>query len=439
MGKKLMLAVAMMALVAAPSFAAVQNVKVSGDLKTTSVIRSSFDLGANSQSQTSQSVALSQIGLNVMADLTDNVSTNLRFINESIWGSYDGASANNSGLRFDTAYVTMKELLYAPLTLTVGRQPLAYGNQFLIGDGDSTTAVSSVSDLTGGVNFDAIKAVLSYDPLTVDLFAAKVSEGSNLGQNDQNDVNLFGVNAAYKLGDKMSSVVEGYVFAKMDKSGITGSNTKAQNLYVPGLRVSTNPIEGLNVQLEGAYQVGDGATNAVNVQTKTRAYGLQGMVNYALPVMKDMKPVLSMGYTYLSGDKSSTDSRNTAFNSLYENQNAARIFDALFTRSNLKIASFAVEMSPLKDVTSKLSWYNLSAARGMAGSYTLGQPDGASNTATMTNKKALGNEFDLDLNYAYTEDVKFGVSAGVFLPGKAFDAKNKDMASQVLSSVSVLF
>ena len=438
MGKKFAVALALVALMAAPAFASVQNVKVGGSLATTSVIRSSFDLGANPQSQTVQNVVLSQVGLTVQADLTDNVSTNLRLVNERLWGQYDASSAN-ANVDIDTAYVTMKELLYSPLTLTVGRQPLVYGNQFLIGDGDLTTKVGAVTDITGGSNFDAVKAVLSYNPLTVDLFAAKTAENGTVQQNGGNDnTNLYGVNANYKLGDKMSTVVEAYTFARMNKSVIDATQTKAENLYVPGLRVSTNPIEGLNLQLEGSYEIGDGATVAGR-QSKTRAYGLQGMANYALPVMKNMKPVVSAGYTLLSGDKSSTDTRNTAFDPLFENQKTGRIFDSLFAQSNMHIINLAAEVTPVQDLTAKLTWFDLMEQKAVS-SMNLNQPDGTTGLVTaMTDKKLLGNEFDLDLTYAYTEDVKFGLSAGTFLPGKAFSSANKDSASQVLSSVSVAF
>ncbi len=430
MGKKFAVAFALVALMAAPAFASVQNVKVGGSLATTSVIRNSFDLGANAVTQNGQNVVLSQVGLNVQADLTDNVSTKIGLTNESLWGN---GGTSTKQVNVDTAYVMMKELLYSPLTLTVGRQPLAYGNQFLIGDGDSTTAVTEVGDLTGGVNFDAVKAVLSYDPLTVDLFAAKISE-TVMVQNDTDDSDLFGVNVNYKLGDKMSTVVEAYTFVKNDKTAVNGTHAKAQKLYVPGLRVSTNPIEGLNVQLEGAYQTGNTVANTEVV----KAYGIQGKANYALPVMKNMKPVVSAGYTYLSGDKNTGDSKNTAFSSLYENQNVGRIFDTLFTMSNLAIAEVAFEVTPIQDLTTKLSLYNLAQVKKSTIS-TINQPTGSAQTVAGNNKKELGNELDFDVTYAYTEDVKFGVSAGMFMPGKAFSAANKDSASQILTSVEVAF
>ncbi len=418
MGKKLMLAIAMLALVAAPAFASVQNVKVGGDLKTTSVIRNNFTSAGitSGASQDSQSVILSQVGLNVQADLTDNVSTFIRLSNERLWGTTD-VTGNNGNVNLDDAYVTMKEMLYAPMTVTIGRQPLSYGNKFLIGDGDLTTNISDVSDLTGGVNFDAIKAVLSYDPLTVDVFAAKIAANTTTA-NGNDDENLYGINANYKIGDSMNTVVEAYTFAKMDKTTTTAPNTKTQKLYVPGLRVSTNPIEGLNVQLEGAYEVGNTTANKT-----VRAYGLQGMVNYALPVMKDMKPVLSAGYTYLSGDENTYDNKGKAFDSLYEDQNTGRIFDTLgVSTSNVKIASLALEVTPVQDVMTKLSLYNLSQVKN-----------------DVSSDKKIGNEIDLDVTYAYTEDVKFGVSAGLYVPGKNHGSSEQDNASQLLSSVSVLF
>jgi hypothetical protein len=452
MGKKLMIAVALLALMAAPAFASVQNVKVGGDIKTTSVIRSGFDLGKNTGTTNNvlQNVFLAETNLNIQADLTDNVSTVIGLKNERLWGT-DEAGYSTSGhamgtvLRLDTAYVTMKELLYSPLTVKVGRQPIKFGNQFLIGDGDATTDISTIPDITGGVNFDAVRATLAYDPLTIDIFGARASQ-TNAGFQDTNEnVDVYGINAGYKFGDSMNTVVEAYTFAEIDKSKIAGTarDTKGEKMLVPGLRVSTNPIEGLNVQLEGAYETGSSGQAGVLIGKKNiSAYGLQGMVNYALPVLKDMKPVVSGSATYLSGDNDSTaaNGKNTAFNPLAGNQNIGRIFNAIFTNSNLAIYNVAFELKPIQDLTAKLSWYNLNMAT-REGTLTLKQYDGSTTVSPAMNghSKALGNEFDLDLTYAYTEDVKFGVSAGYFAPAKAFTSDNKDGASQVLSSVSVAF
>ena len=431
MGKKLMLAVALVAFLAVPAFASVQNVKVGGSIGTTSVIRDNFSLGATTQNA-SQNVFLSQIGLTVQADLTDNVSTNLKLINERLWGT--GSATGD--VTVDTAYVTMKELLYSPLTVTIGRQPLAYGNQFLVGDGDLTGGVAQVSDLTGGVNFDAIKAILAYDPLTVDLFAAKVTEKDVTAPEDKGDTDLYGVNANYKLGDSMNTVVEGYTFVKMTKAATVAVSSKESKLYVPGLRVSTNPIEGLNVQLEGAYELGKDFTTSTDTLS---AYALQGGVNYALPVMKNMKPVVSAGYTYFSGDKTANDNKNHAFNALYNNQDVGRIYSALFAKNNLSVVNAGFEVTPIQDVTTKLSWYGLYQPIKTS-TLSINQVDGSTAPAMgVKRSNRLGNEVDLDLGYAYTEDVKFGLSAGMFFGGTKIANAGSEVAKQVLTSVNVAF
>ena len=56
------------------------------------------------------------------------------------------------------------------------------------------------------------------------------------------------------------------------------------------------------------------------------------------------------------------------------------------------------------------------------------------------NKHTLGNEFDANITYDYTEDVQFGLGLGWFVPGNAFDKdENRKTASQVIGSMKVTF
>ncbi|NTV28632.1 MAG: alginate export family protein [Candidatus Omnitrophica bacterium] len=452
MVRKMMLAVAAVALLAAPAFAAVQNVKVGGSLTTTAILDKNVVSGGVS-SDVRGSDILAQTTLDVQADLTDNVSTNVGLINERLWGrtSSTADSAANTAVDLETAYVTFKEFLYSPLTLTVGRQPLAYGNSLVIG---SNTFASNLPAAYQGFskkgNFDAVKAVLSYNPLTVDLFASRIyNKNTAIAAKGNNDnINLYGLNANYKVGDQMNTVVEGYVFAKMDDSIKTYSaadNVKSQDTYVPGLRVSTNPIEGLNVQLEGAYEIGHINNNTYGLtpaqaQQALSAYAFQGIVNYALPVMKDMKPVVSAGYKYLSGDKVATgvagvnQKTSHTWDPMFENQDNGRIYDSLgLSNTNVQLAKLGFEIAPMKDVTTALS---------LSGVWKAGK--GAYADDATNSSKYLGSELDADVTYAYTEDVKIGLSAGTFLTGKNFlapgtSAENNKNASQLLTSVSVAF
>ncbi len=437
MGKKLMLVVAMVALMAAPSFAAVQNVKVGGQLKTMSVIRSNFNAN-NTRDHLNEIYSWTK--LNVQADLTDNVSTDIGLLQERIWGNsstdttYGGAVT--SGIELETASVTMKELFYAPLSVTVGRQKLAYGNKLIIGQSPSVGRVTAtgLTDLSATDNFDAIKAVLAYDPLTIDLIASRIAndDTSTADEDSMRDnTNLFGVNANYKMSDKMNSVVEGYLFVKRNDStdDITDpQQSKITSIYTPGLRVSTNPIEGLNTQLEGAYQLGSyWNSNSGEMQSRRGAFALQAGLTYALPMMEDMKPVLGANFKYLSSSK--VGSTKATWDKMFEKQNGGSLADNKgLTNTNVQLATLSLEMKPMKDLTSKLSLIGVWKAEKAAA---------VANTTTTS--KYAGTEVNLDLTYDYTEDVKFGVTAGYFATGKYYHAAANQDATQLLSSVSVLF
>ena len=64
------------------------------------------------------------------ADLTDNVSTTVGLVDERAW---NGQNQWKDGVQLYLASVTMRELLYSPLTVTVGRQVFSYGNGLVLG------------------------------------------------------------------------------------------------------------------------------------------------------------------------------------------------------------------------------------------------------------------------------------------------------------------
>ena len=105
--------VALAGFVAQPVFAAVQNVKISGDINVSGVARSNLDLDKSSSvansvginsNQDNQSDFLSITRVKVDADLTDNVSTSVRLINrETGMVILSGTSRNNRNIGTATA------------------------------------------------------------------------------------------------------------------------------------------------------------------------------------------------------------------------------------------------------------------------------------------------------------------------------------------------
>jgi hypothetical protein len=503
--KKLLVA-ALMVLLASPAFAAIQDVKVSGDITSTYLSRDNFDLGATlgSEEGTAQSgtgfepvglkkqnVFITQTRLRVDADLSDNVSTTVGLINERAWGaehSSDGAGtdavnegaaptnyANDTNVQLYLASITMRELLYSPLTVTIGKQIFNYGNGLIMGDGGINNSSSGnlqyiAQDLTERTSYDGIKAVLDYKPLTIDMFYFKNSQANvngNAGSKLTNS-DVYGFNANYQVSDPMNTVVEAYMFSRIngDSAGgltnISGNITptdKGNTLYVPGLRASTNPTKSLNVQGEVAWQLGNAVvtTGSNSEEAEHRdAMAAQFLATYTLPMLDKYKPTVNASYTYVSGDKNgnanyASDGTKSAktfsgWDPFNENQGSGTIYNTMFNLTNMQILALGASANPLEDVTASFTWSDLWAVEAYtngSGSNDLAliQPDGSSVGTVITkhNATGLGNEYDVNLSYAYTEDVTFGVSLGWFVPGSVFASANHDTASQALANVAVKF
>jgi hypothetical protein len=488
--KKLLFA-AIALLIASPAFAAIQDVKVSGDIQETYLNRSDFGLGtlyphgsntigASTTAGTpaglnKQSLVASQTRIRVDADLSDNVSATVRLINETAWGQ--NATALNaadglSAVDIDLAYVTLREFLYSPLTLSIGRQEFSFGNGLVIGAGGANNSSNGhfktvAGDLTEIDSNDGVKAVLDYKPLTVTMFYFKngqtTSSYEGFYQNQETSSDVYGINANYQLGDAYNTVLEGYLFSRINGSFSDGSITggKGDTLYVPGLRASTNPIKGLNVQGELAWQLGNHPVESINAggvgtgayeAERRNAMAAQFMASYALPVLEKYKPTVNASFTYVSGDKNGNQNYNgdavksakvdTAWDEFNKVQAGGTIYNALFPLSDMYIYSIGASANPLEDITTSFTWSNLYSAERFSATNPLVLIQPNTETVTPVTKakgRGLGNESDVNVTYAYTEDVSFGVSLGWFVAGNAFSSVNDKTASQAIADVRVAF
>jgi hypothetical protein len=487
MKKGFMMALAFIALTSAPALASVQNVKISGDIDSTWLVRDQFDLGIDDVSKSFyQNMLITQTRLRVDSDLTDKVSATVALINERVWGEdrEDNESASATGgsndVDLNLAYATMREMLYSPLTVVIGRQNFAFGNSLVIDSAGSNNTVSTggikgaAEDLSKRTALDAVRLTFDYNPLTIDVIAAKVDANVLAGgtQIHDDDVDLFGINTNYQLGDSMDSVVEGYFWAKIDQSVKTAApGSKADTVYMPGIRASTNPIKGLNTQIELAAQSGskqNPSGSATNDNVDRKAVAGQFITNYMLPFEStaNLAPVVTGAYTYTSGDSGPTELGNrvggdgrdtyTAWDPMFENQGGGTIYNTLFDLTNMHIVTARTQMKPLEDLTAILEWNaiifdkqlndivqeSVNPDEGVcSGSdcLTMRQPDGSTLNPRMTSNRKAGDEFGLRFIYDYTEDVKLGYRADWFIPGNAFESANDNVAFQSLLNANVIF
>ena len=275
-----------------PSFAEVQNVKVGGDVTVRGFHRSCLDLNCHTEAAAPTEVNggldghdnffMSTIGLNVSADLTDNVSAFLRLANERDW-RVAGSPSSESDVAMSQGYLSLKELFHSPLTVKIGRQPIVWGRGFVLGSNllpgtlaraNDLHAAIAANEFTDFTAFDAIRATLDLSslggenlPLTADYVYIKLNEGLAGGSDD---VTLQGINFS-SHADAWKSEFEAYYLNKLDKtrggSNLSGgvSNNKLGNVNTLGVRGSTQPADGAYLFGELAYQFGQRAPDSAGI------------------------------------------------------------------------------------------------------------------------------------------------------------------------------
>ncbi len=430
------------------SLAAVENIKISGDITAQGVMRDLSLGGAEVNNiDDAENFLLSQVRLRLDADLTEEVSAVVRLINERLWGEED---AESTDIDLDLAYLELKQFLYQPLTLTIGRQELRYGNSLIIGDPDTNqqvaTALTGVADdLSLRKSFDAVKAILDFSPWTLDLIYAQVTEGQTyIGD----DVRLMGGQLAYTW-NSYNGISEAYFWA-MDnnRDGTDADLITTQPLenqaktYVVGGRMQFNPIERLMLSLEGAYQFGD-----VYVSNPLATSDYQHLSAFAAQVMgeyhfdNEYKPILGLRYSYLSGDDDPNDDNHNSWDPMFEDQIPAEIINILFPNTNAQTVSIYGSMMPRQDITLGLQYTWTKLAHNLDGS-TYRPRAGAASTnvyAIDRNETYLGSEIDAYMLYDYTEDVQFKLTGAWFIPGDFFLGTNDNTAYSLKAGVKVNF
>ena len=430
--------------IAFAAYAEVQNVKVSGDILMSGVSRSQFGLlysVPGDKSQFNQNLFMSQVRLRVDADLTDNVMATVRLINERVWnGQNDTSSSGNDKIDLDLAYATLKEFLYSPLSFTVGRQEIRFGNGLIIGNAKAASGVTNIpTDLTERKAFDAIRATLNYDPLVIDLIYAKVKQQTynTVNESTNNDsINLAGINATYAINKKTN--VSAYYYSKKDGStsgDVVG--TKSDELNTIGLLLSSAPIENMTASVEGAYQFGRNRTTA---QDQHKAFALQALLDYTFAKIKTT-PKLGASWTYLSGDKNS-NTQNAGWDPMFYDQKLNGITYAILPFTNMSVFNLKASCKPMDDVSvaAVYGYYDV-AMKNAGGSVTSPFFYNGSNpylNTTYTGKRHLGDALDLTVTYDYTEDVQLALTGGWFKPGEALSTTEKD-ATQLIGSMKVAF
>jgi hypothetical protein len=438
MSKKLIVLVALMSLaLLGSSFAAVENIKVSGDVKSGAITRN-LSLGGSSNTD-QEDFLFSQIRLRFDADLTEGVSAVVQLINERIWGEDNDAfsendSASNDDIDLDLAYIQLNEFLYQPLTMRIGRQNLYFGSGLVVGDPDTNRLVSSdspaaIADQSLRKSFDALRATLDYAPYTIDVIYAKIEENLT---NSRDDKTLAGVNVAYDWAS-YNGLTEGYFFYQQGTNDVQTAEEDEDNIWVIGARAQMDPNDNLTLGAEGAFQGGE------NDSSGNTRQAWAAMTNAEYRFLNDYNAKLGLKFAYLSGNDDDDDAN--AWDPMFEDQTPAEIINILFANTNMMYTTLSGSMMPREDVTLGLNWTWAKLAENLDEDITgaTGSPIEGNTYKTNRDETEIGNEIDAYAAYDYTEDVQIKLTGAIFMPGDLFASANEDTAYSLRAGINVDF
>ena len=524
--------VALVALLAATgAYAETQNVKVSGDLAVRGIFRDNYTLASQVEApgnntilpgtivgtaagafpgtgtftptsvtadgsvpvagsmgavnRSNQSYFMSTTEVQIDADLTDNVSTCIRLLNQRDWNVTDSSSGYTStsqvstmgsggfghstayaqgaynsydefGVDLELAYVTLKSFLYSPLTVTIGRQNLWFGKGFIVGANarQNLNQPLSAPEYTALNAFDSVKAVLDFDPWTISAIYSRI------WQNDiqaDDGIDLWGANVGYKF-DSYKGEAEGYWFYKQDnqvRAFNWGNKGTGNQVSTIGLRGSMDPIDVVTVYAEIAGQFGNYVGNQLQGNNRSRVAG-------ALDVGADCryftdkwawKPKFGMEFIWYSGQEQSTATDGSGqyhgWDPMFRGKTDSLIrewigryyFSAKYGfQANNYYNSVDNSFQNQGQMIFKGSLQPMDSIK-LTGNLNMFWNQYSYNPSTMKDLGYVGTEIDLGATWDYTEDVSFNVVTGFFVPGQVYynDQGTASTAVDMVGSVKVSF
>jgi len=428
------------------SFAAVNDIQIYGDITTQAVSRDLslglggtklLPLGTTNQTKDSESFILTQMRLGFQADLTDNVEANIRLLNERLWGTEAESSSN---IDLDLAYLKAKDFLTLPLTLTVGRQNLRFGNAFIIGDPDTNLSTSSSSalyriadDLSLRKSFDAVRATLDFSPLTLDLIYAIVQEGST---NINDDISLYGFNVNYSPDEH--NTYELYLFAKDNASANEDDNNQ---IYCAGTHLKKDLTNKLTLNFEAAHQFGEYRSSST-IHAKRDAWAGQLGVDYKF--LNKAYSMIGGWFTYLSGDGSASSSPGRTYSGwdpMFEDQTGGELINLILPHTNsytFKAYFFTYLHKKLNFLLSYTSTFL--AQHHYSNRYPIANgPAYLNYYYTEPNHRHLADEVDWKFTYDFSENTQFVLDSGILMPGGLLASENNNTGYSVRLSAKVTF
>ena len=373
----------------------------------------------------------STIRLNIGAELTEGVSTRIVLQEIDIWGSdmrvgFPGPAGvpeagapspsivgvppigslfDEDGFSLYQGYILITDVAdYEGISLKIGRQELAYGTEFILGN----------NDFGPGLTYDAVAAIYEMDDTRVDLFWAKLAEGrTQFGTEDDADVDLYGIYSTYMGLEDL--VVDAYlVFLRA--ADLAGNLQQPMpeapadldddplKLFTLGGRIG-GVYDAVDYNLEGAFQFGDNGYDG-----DYEAWALDAGIGYTFDAV--CNPRLGFNYTFSSGDDDENDEDTETFLAPFSDNYHRYGYMDLFGLGNLNVFKWSVTAEPAEKIGVGLHVLHFLAVEHEDGIAPFAGAGGAT-----ADDDTIGTELDLVTDYAYSEDLSFELAFAYFWAG----------------------
>ncbi len=408
-----------------------KNFKMSGSLEVDAVDATNvkdFNTAKNDNIGTVQTRLMVKADWDLLDDVHAHVSLDK---NDRTYGgtaagnTAGGTSQNLNGVQntvwVDESYVKIDKL-FGAIDTTVGRQFYGEPGDMVIYYGPKYQLYGMPITALDGGRFD-----WNAEKAGVTLLASKVT-GSALGVADTGNVDLYGADVHVKPMDNVSGAAYVYDRTTINSGTPTGGGVIGNDyLYVAGLKGKVT-LGGAWAKAEFAKDFGSNRTVGAAGYTFTGNYtGWAGKID--LGYKADVSNVGALTGWAQGGIGSGGATPNRNFQAIAGDYRPGSIWGRFATGastvlgggsandsaslSDLVVVGAGIKATPsaLPKLTAGLSWWNFRA-----------QNETAYHVASAANTQgnvALGNEYDLDLTWAHSENVTVSAGVGDFQPNRA--------------------
>jgi len=372
----------------------------------------------------------------LITDLSKDVEATIRIQSLSPWGLENSTSSlstrypdANGDLWVQNAFVRMPNIWKDRITLTLGRQPLAWGDGLILSDDE--------------LGFNAVRAQIKspfrWLPVELDVFSAKIKESLRINQ----DTDLHGAKVDFDRKSFHWEVMGLFETNKQVQAYNAGASTIPftaskieRNIY--GARAKTRVKDAF---IKGEYYIQEGEISR-STQTAIKLGGDAWVIGLGANSRKTKFGRFGAILEFMegSGDDVETSGDDEAFRPTFtsrwdglERKGMGRYFASTFSdvysstspfadassindglpegTSGIQTIHFGVEATPWAKWTFTFDYYTYKALKNLLGS------------------KDLGTEFDYGFLFRYSGLVTLKGNLSDFRPGDAFDPTTKQDAS----------